>query len=200
MLDLLEHRIREATVECVAGDEEHGQTIGHGDTGRGDHVGGTRSDGGGRHHELLAAYSLGISDRGQRHALLVLPPPQRQLRAMHLQGVTEAGDIAVAKDGEDTGDERRLDGSGPGCGLDDGALGDEIAHDGLGGGDQHVDAPRSTTGSQVRDAQEVMRACCTLTTLTASAKPGEKVPPVASASRKTKSSVATMSSKPIALA
>ena len=53
----------------------------------------------GRHHHLAAAGRLGVSHRGQGHALLVLAPPGRQGIARSLQGVAEAGHVAMSEYG-----------------------------------------------------------------------------------------------------
>src|SRR5690606_15763256 len=74
-------------------------------------------------------------DRGERHALLVLTAPRRQLVAVLLEGVAERRDVAVAEDREHAGEQRRL------CAVDHGALGDQVADDGFGGGDLHGRSP-----------------------------------------------------------
>ena len=70
------------------------------DAGRGDHVGRAGADRGERDHDLPALPRLGEADRGQRHRLLVLAAPGRQLVLDRLQRLAEAGDVAVAEDRE----------------------------------------------------------------------------------------------------
>ncbi len=181
VLDLLEHGVGQARGERVARDEQGGDPVGHGDAGRRDHVRGPGTDRARRDHDLPAAGGLAEGDCCQAHALLGLAPPDGDLVAVLLQGVAQARDVAVAEDGEDTRVQGNL------AAVDLGALGDEVAHERLGGGDadgaHRVLSLRSCTLCQLRDSHESMRACCTLTTSTACSKPGVKRSPVARASR-----------------
>ena len=184
MLHLLQHRIGQPGHERVAGDEQDREPVRHRDAGGGDHVRRAGADGRRGHHDLLASHRLREGRRREAHALLVLPAPHGDLVAVHLERVAQARDVAVPEDPDDAREQRHL------LAVDDDALGDEVADDRLRRGDpdgaRHHEAPsaRSWTDSHVRESQESMRACWTLTTSTASRKPGEKRVPVASASRK----------------
>ena len=74
VLHLLKHRVRDAAVEGIAGQQKQRHPVGHGHRGRGHHVGGTGADGAGGGHDAAAAVGLGVGHRGQRHALLVSDP------------------------------------------------------------------------------------------------------------------------------
>ena len=76
-------------------------------------------------HDLAAPHRLGEADRGERHRLLVLAAPGRQLVLDRLQRLAEAGDVAMAEDGENAGEERHL------APVDDGLLGSQVADQGL---------------------------------------------------------------------
>ena len=76
--------------------------------GGGDHVGRAGPDRRRGDHDLAAPHRLGEADRGQRHPLLVLAAPRRQLVAGLLQRLAEAGHVAVAEDREHAGEQRRL--------------------------------------------------------------------------------------------
>ena len=86
---------------------------------------GAGADRGRRDHDLAAPLGLGEADRGQRHRLLVLAAPGRQLVLHRLQRLAEAGDVAVPEDREDAGEERHFPA------IDHGPLGGQIAHQGL---------------------------------------------------------------------
>ena len=100
VLDLLQHGIGQAALERVPGEEQHRQAIGHRDAGGGHQVEGARTDRRRGDHELAPAHRLGVGDRRQRHPLLVLTSPRRQLVAGGVQGRAETGDVAVSEDGE----------------------------------------------------------------------------------------------------
>jgi hypothetical protein len=108
LLDLLQHRVGGAADVVVAGEQQHGQAVGVGDGGGGDHVGGTRADRGGGDHDLPALLRLGVGDGGQRHGLLVLAAPGGELVLHGFERFGEAGDVAVAEDGENAREERLL--------------------------------------------------------------------------------------------
>ena len=87
------------------------------------------ADRGGRGHDLAAVRGPGVGDRGERHALLVLAAPGRQLVAHLVQRGAEPEDVAVAEDREDAGEQRHL-----GAVEQLGALGGHPPHQRLGGG------------------------------------------------------------------
>ena len=128
VLDLLEHGVGEATLERVAGEHQQREPVGHRHAGSGDEVEGTRADRGRGDHQLAPTHRLGIGDRRQGHPLLVLSAPRRQLVACRVQGRPEARDVAVPEDREHAGDQWDL-GT-----VDQRSLGNEIADDGLCGG------------------------------------------------------------------
>ena len=100
MLDLLKHRIGQAVGEGVAREDQKRQPVGMRCARGGDHVERAGSDRRGRHHHLAAPLRLGVADRREGHRLLVLPAPGRQLVLHRLEGLGEAGDVAVAEDAE----------------------------------------------------------------------------------------------------
>ncbi len=125
LLDLLEHGVRRAVGEGVAGEEKDRQPVGHGDGRSRHHVGGARADRGQRHHDLAALHRLGEADRGKRHRLLVLSAPRGELVFHRLQRLAEAGHVAVAEDREDAGKKRHF------LAIDDGPLGSQVTDQGL---------------------------------------------------------------------
>ncbi len=127
MLDLLQHGIWQATGERVAGQQQHRQAIGMGDTGSGDHVERAGTDRRGGHHDLSAVGGLGVADSGKCHSLFVLTTPCRQGVAGLLQGQAEAGHVAVPEDGKDPWEQRNLDI------VDDRPLCNQVPHDRRGG-------------------------------------------------------------------
>ena len=128
VLDLLEHWIGNPAGEGVAGKDEDGQPVGMGHRGRRHHVGRARAHRAGRNHDLAPPLGLGEGDGGERHRLLVLAAPGGQPIAHLVERLAEAGDVAVAEDREDTRKQGRLGA------VDNGALRDEILHQGLGHG------------------------------------------------------------------
>ena len=100
MLHLLQHRIGSAVREDIAGQDEDRQPVRVSHGGGGHHVGGARPDGRSRDHDLAAAAGPGEAERGERHRLFVLAAPGRQLFLHRLQGLREAGHVAVAEDTE----------------------------------------------------------------------------------------------------
>ncbi len=122
VLDLLQHRIGQPRHIVVARQQQHRQPVGVRHAGRGHHVGRPRPDRARRHHDLAARLGLGEADRRQRHRLLVLAAPGRQLVLDRLQGLAQAGDVAVAEDREHAGKQRHL---GP---VELGALRHQPAH------------------------------------------------------------------------
>jgi hypothetical protein len=105
-LDLLQHRIRRPVGERVARQQQHRQPVRVGDAGRGDHVERARSDRRRHDTDLPPVRGLRVPDRGERHALLGVPAPDREVPAVLLQGGAEAEDVAVPEDREDAREER----------------------------------------------------------------------------------------------
>ena len=104
MLDLLEHRVGDAALERVAGEEEDGEAIGVRDPGRGHHVQRAGADRGGRDHDLTPARRLREADRGERHPLLVLSAEGEELLPRLVQRVSQAEHVPVAEDREHAGE------------------------------------------------------------------------------------------------
>jgi hypothetical protein len=108
VLDLLQHRVGHAVGEGVAGQEQDRQAVAVRHAGRGDHVHGARADRAGRDHDLPALLGLGVGDAGERHRLLVLAAPGRQLVLHGLERLAETCDVAVAEDREHAAEQRRF--------------------------------------------------------------------------------------------
>ena len=100
MLQLLQHRSLFPIGIDVRRKEEHGQTVDGGGRGAGDHVGRSRSDGGGAGQGRQTALGPGETGRSMHHGLLVAGLVVGQLRAVLFQGLTHSGDVAVAEDTE----------------------------------------------------------------------------------------------------
>ncbi len=128
ILDLLEHRVRPAGGEDIPRQQEHGQAVDMRQRRRRHHVGGPRPDRGRAGHHPPPRRGLGEGDRGVGHRLLVMGTKSRQALAGRREGLAEPGDIAVAEDRPDAGEERQLGA------IDLGPLGGEIAHQRLGHG------------------------------------------------------------------
>ena len=125
-LKLLQHRVGPAAGEHVAGQEQHRQPVDVGDPRRRQQVHRSRADRGGDGHHLPPVPRLCIGHGGQRHALLVVPAEGGEGAARAMQRFAHAGDIAVAEDSPAAGEQRRLRPV-----VQQGALGREVAHDGL---------------------------------------------------------------------
>ncbi len=124
-LDLLEDGIDDAMLEGVAGEQEERDSVGVGNGGGGDHVGAAGADGGRCDHDPAAPHRLGIGHGGESHRLLVVSPPRRERVLDRLEGLGEAGHVAVPEDAEDAGKHRHF------LTVDDGELGGEPPDDGL---------------------------------------------------------------------
>ena len=158
VLDLLQHRVGDPALERVARQQQHGQPVGVGDAGGGDHVERARTDRRRGDHDLAAPRRLGEPDRGQRHPLLVLAAPRRQLVARLLERLAEARHVAVPEDRVHAREQRHV------AAVDDGSLGDQVADDGLGRGELHVSSSLNEwTSSHLPDSQLRRTASCTLT-------------------------------------
>ena len=131
MLHLLQHRVGQPVGEGVAGEQQHRQPVRVRDTRGGHHVGGTRPDRGGGEHEAPPPHRLGIGDRGERHALLVLPAPGREHAPGGLQRLAQTGHVAVPEDREPAGNQRHF------LSVDLGELRRQIAHQRLRHGQPH---------------------------------------------------------------
>ena len=125
VLDLLEHRVDDAVLERVAGDEQHREPVGVGH-GRGrDHVRAAGADRRGGDHDASTAHRLPVGHGCKRHRLLVVSAPRRQPVLYRLEGLGERGHVAVAKDAEGACEQRHL------FAVDDGVLCGQPLHDGL---------------------------------------------------------------------
>ncbi len=157
VLDLLQNRIGRARRERVAGEQQQRDPVRVRHAGRGDHVRRARSDRRGRRHDLTAAHGLAVGRRGECHALLVLAAPRRQLVPAFFERVAETGDVAVAEDPVDAGEQWRGGAVAEFC-----RLGNQMGDDRL--GDGHASSAHSrTTSSHCSDFQLFNNAACTLT-------------------------------------
>lgn len=107
-LDLLQHRVRRAAGERVARQQQDRQPVRVRDPGGGDHVQRARPDRRRHHADLPPVRRLRVADRGQGHALLGVPAPDRDLAAVLLQRGAEAEDVAVPEDREHPREQRHL--------------------------------------------------------------------------------------------
>ena len=108
VLDLLQHGVGAPAGERVAGQQQHRQPVGVGQTGRGHHVERTRTGRGRRRHHLPAVHRPREADRRQGHALLVLATPGRQLVLDVVQRGAEPEHVAVPEDREHPCEQRHL--------------------------------------------------------------------------------------------
>ena len=106
VFDLLQHRVRQAIGERIPRDQQQGQAVGMGRSGRRHHVQRARPYRRGGDHDLSPALRFGVAHRCKRHRLFVLPAPCRKLVLHCFQRLAEAGHIAVAEDSEDTCEQR----------------------------------------------------------------------------------------------
>ena len=122
---LLQHRVWRAVGEDVARQQQHRQAVDMGDGGGGDHIGGAGANGGGAGHHAMAAGGFGVGNGGERHGLLVLAAKGGQRITGGVQSFPQAGDVAVAENGPDAGEDRLAIGI---------ALGRQKSHQRLRGG------------------------------------------------------------------
>ena len=116
VLDLLEHRVRDAGGELVGGEQEDRDPVGGGQGRAGDHVEGTGTDRSGHHVGRHAIAHPGEGRGGVDRALLVAGHDVGH-RALALDGsdlvlqqsLTDAGHVAVPEDAESALDEAVLD-------------------------------------------------------------------------------------------
>ena len=107
VLDLLQHRVGNATRKRVTRNKQQRQAVAVRNTSRGDHVRSTRTDRARRHHDLTPTGRLGIRDTSERHAFLGLPAVGRQLIFGSLERMAKRSHIAMTKDRIDPGKQRR---------------------------------------------------------------------------------------------
>ena len=107
VFDLLQHGVRRARDEHVAGQEQYRQAVDMRQRGRGDEVGRAGPDRGRARHHPAPHVRLGVGDRGVRHALLVVRAEGGQVAPMLVQRLADAGDVAVTEDGEDAAEQGR---------------------------------------------------------------------------------------------
>ena len=125
ILDLLQHRIRPAGGEHIAGQQQHRQPVGMGQRRRRHHVQGARPDRGGAGHHPPAPLRLGISNRRMRHRLLVMRAEGRQTITHGIQRLPQSGHISMAEDRPYAAEQRVA------AIIGGDALRREIAHQGL---------------------------------------------------------------------
>ena len=129
VFDLLQHGIRQAIGEGIAREHQDRKAVGVGSTRSCDHVQRAGADGGNGNHHLAALLGLGESDGSERHGLLVLAAPCREFILHLLERFGQAGDIAMAENGEGSGEKGNFDA------VDLGVLCAEIFDQGLGHGE-----------------------------------------------------------------
>ena len=132
MLDLLQYRIRTATGEGVARQQQERQPVGVRQPSRCHHIQRPRTDRRRGHHDLAAIRRASVGRGRQRHALLCLPAPGRQFVAEGVQGRAQPEHVAVSEDPENPRKER-----GFGAVEQLAALRDQPAYEGLRGGESY---------------------------------------------------------------
>jgi hypothetical protein len=100
MLQLLQHRVRQAGGEVVAAQHQHRQPVGMGQCRRRQKVRRSRPGRGGADHEPPPQMRLGVGRRRKAHALFILAAIKRQLRPRVVPGLAQRGGVAVAEDAE----------------------------------------------------------------------------------------------------
>jgi hypothetical protein len=100
MLELLQHRVGQPGEEDVAAQHQHRQPVGMRQRRRCQKVGRARPGRRRAEHEALPEPLLGIAGCGKAHALLVLAAVERQFRAMIIERLAQAGDVAMAENAE----------------------------------------------------------------------------------------------------
>ena len=148
VFQLLQHGRLDALGEDIAGQQQHRDAIDGGDGGAGDHVGGAGPDGRGAGEGGQAVAVLGVGDRRQDLGLLVAALVIAQLGRVLLEGLAEAGDIAVAEDAPGAGEE------GVFAAIAGDVLGGQVADEGLrhgeaGGGRCHAAASFQISGLRI---------------------------------------------------
>ncbi len=108
LLDLLQHRVRLAAGEHVAGQQQQGNAVGRGGGRGGQHIGRAGAHRSGAGIDLAPQVLLGKPDGGMGHALLVAALVHPQLARVLLQRLADAQHIAVAEDRKDPGNEPAL--------------------------------------------------------------------------------------------
>ncbi len=108
VLDLLQHRIGRPRNEHVARQEQHRQPVDVRGRRRGDQIGRPRADRRRARHHPAAEVRLRVGDRRVRHRLLVVGAVRRQRRAMPVQRLADAGDVAVTEDRPHAAEQRNL--------------------------------------------------------------------------------------------
>ena len=116
VLELLEDRVRDAGRELVGGEDEDGQAVGRRRRGARDHIERAGADRRGRHPGLQAVRRLG-EGRGRVDGALLVAGHNVGHRVLALggrdlvlqQGLTDAGNVTVAKNTEGARDEAVLD-------------------------------------------------------------------------------------------
>ena len=103
-LDLLQHRGYIAPGEDVARQEQDRQSVDCCGGRAGDHVGGARPDRSGAGQSTQAVGNLGVASGSMHHCLLIAAQEIRK-RLVLVQGLAQAGHVAVAEDAEATAEE-----------------------------------------------------------------------------------------------
>ena len=107
MLDLLQHRVGDAVGEDVARQQQHRQAVDMSQCCGRDHVDRAGADRRGGSHDAAAEVRLGVAYRRMRHRLLIVGAEGRQLVAIFIERLADAGDIAMAEDRPDAAEQRQ---------------------------------------------------------------------------------------------
>ena len=108
LFNLLEHRIRLAGGEDIARQQQQWDAVGAGGAGGGDHVGRSRTDGGGAGDNLPAQGLAGKTGGRVGHPLLVAPLIDAHIAAVLLQRLPQPQDVAMAENRENAFHELQL--------------------------------------------------------------------------------------------
>ena len=100
LLQLLQHRVRLADGEGIAGQQQQGDAVDGGASSSGDHIGGTGADGRGTGDDLASVILPGKTGSHMGHALLVATLVNLQAAGIFFQRLAQAHHDAVAENGE----------------------------------------------------------------------------------------------------
>ena len=98
VLELLQHIAGPPMRKSIGRQQQHRDAVDGGGRGAGQHVRRSGPDRARARHGRQAVLGLGVADRGMHHRLLVLRLVERQVGAVFVDGLTHAGDVAVAPD------------------------------------------------------------------------------------------------------
>ena len=126
VLQLLQHRSLVAGGVGVTRQEEHGEPVHRSECRPGSHVHGARTDRRGHGQGGASPGVLGEPDRRVDQGLFVAALDERHRLAQLVQGLAQAGHVAVAEDAQGGGDQPAA------FAVSHGVLPGQVGHDGLG--------------------------------------------------------------------